>query len=224
MKRLLKIKLAAIFLLTGIILEAQDIQRFLGTYHLVGVCKDMLQEGSVFSDERDVVIAEGFESDLLINIGASARFNDFKAFILEDSLSIPIQWWDNFDETQASFQGKGNIENDSLFLYYKAGGTFGTFECECKGKKTSSVSILYPLPTDDNKVYFDAANQLIVIDETLKDQGATFELTDVQGKIVFRKTNVGDGFISIADLPSGVYLYRLLQGNQTTFSGKIIKQ
>ena len=223
MKLLLKIKLAAIFLLTGIISEAQDIQRFLGPYHLEGICETFIENNFVFTEERDVIITEGTESDLLINIGASAGNNEFKVFISEDSLFIPVQWWVNFNETQASFQGKGNIENDSLFLYYKATGSFGIIECNCKGKKTSQTSVLYPLPSNENKVYFDAANQLIVIDETLKGQSVTFELTDVQGKIVFRKTNVDNGFISIADLPSGVYLYRLLQGNQTTFSGKIIK-
>lgn len=69
---------------------AQDIQHFLGTYHLKGICKNMLQED--FPEERKVIITEGVVSDLLINIGASAGFNDFKAFISDDSLSIPLQW------------------------------------------------------------------------------------------------------------------------------------
>jgi len=202
---------------------AQDIQHFLGTYHLKGVCKDMLQEENIFPDERDVIITKGIESDLLINIGASVGFNDFKAFISEDSLSVPIQWWDNFDETQAALQGKGKIENNSLFLYYKTWGTFGAFECECKGKKTSSTSVLYPLPANENKVYFDIKNQLIVLDETLQHQSLTFELIDTQGKIVFIKKNVDSSSINVANISNGVYIYRLLQKGQTICFGKILK-
>jgi len=217
----IKLQLLILLIPISINLCAQDIQRFLGIYHLKGVCES--QEGNVFPDERGVIITEGIESDLLINIGASAGFNDFKVFVSGDSLFIPSQWWDNFDETQASFQGKGRIENDSLFLYYKTGGTFGTFECECKGKKTSSANVLYPLPTDENIVYFDVINQLIVLDETLQHQSLTFELIDTLGKIVLKKTNVDSNAISVVNIPNGVYLYRLLQNKRTVFRGKILK-
>jgi len=222
MKHLLKIKLAAIFLLTGIISEAQDIQRFLGTYHLEGICETFIENNFVFTEERDVIITEGTESDLLINIGASAGNNEFKVFISEDSLFIPVQWWVNFNETQATFRGKGRIENDSLFLYYKAGGTFGIIECNCKGKKTSQTSVLYSLPSNKNKVYFDVANQLIVLDKTLQYQSLTLELIDTQGKIVLKKTNV-DSSISVANISNGVYLCRLLQNRQVIYFCKILK-
>ena len=131
----IKLQLLILLIPINIILCAQDIQRFLGTYHLEGICKDMLQEGNVYPDKRDVIITEGIESDLLINIGASANDNDFQTFISEDSLFIPLQWWVNYDGTNASFKAKGKVENDSLFLSYGAGGTFGVFFCECKGKR-----------------------------------------------------------------------------------------
>ena len=221
--KIIKLQLLTLLIPISINLFAQDIQRFLGTYHLEIECEDMLQEWNVFSGEHDVIITEGIESDLLINIGASAEFNDFQAFVSEDSLFIPLQWWDNFDETQASFQGKGKVENDSLFLYYGLGGSFGILECECKGKKRSSASVLYPLPDDEIKVYFDVINQVIVLDETLQHQFLTFELIDTQGKIVLKKTNVDSSFINIANIPNGVYFYRLLRNRQAICFGKILK-
>ena len=107
---------------------------FLGTYNLEGMCEDMLSNGNTFPDERYVVITKGIESDLLIYIN-SISDTAFKAFVSNDSLFIPSQKWDNFDGTQASFKGEGKITNGFLFLHYSAGGTFGNFECECKGKK-----------------------------------------------------------------------------------------
>jgi hypothetical protein len=203
-------------------LSAQDIQPFLGTYHLEGMCEDLLGEDVFFSDERDIVIKEGSESDLLINIGASANFNDFEAFISNDSLFIPPQGWINYDGSEEWFQGKGKFENDSLFLNYTASGTFGAFECECKGKKTTPTNILYPSSTDKIKVYYDAVNQIIVIDGISQNQSMTFELFDIQGKAILRKTCDSNSSINVANLPTGVYLYRLLHDWQTVGSGKII--
>jgi hypothetical protein len=74
----------------------------------------------------------------------------------------------------------------------------------------------------DNKVYYDATNQVIVIDKTLQNQFSTLELYDMQGKVILRKTDAGNT-ISIANLPSGVYLYRLSQNNRAICSGKVVK-
>ena len=78
------------------------------------------------------------------------------------------------------------------------------------------------LSSDNNKVYFDAKNQLIIIDETLQNQSLIFELTDLQGKIIF-STTITNNPISTAILPKGVYLYRLLQNKQAICFGKILK-
>ena len=218
----IKLRLLILLIPININLCAQDIQRFLGIYLVEGMCKSILQEDFVFPDERGVIITEGVESDLLINIGASAGFNDFKAFVSDDSLYIPLQWWETSHGTQAAFQGKGKIENDSLFLQYGAGGSFGLVECEVKGKKISSASILYPLPTNENKVYFDVLNKVIVLDESLQNQSLMFELIDMQGRIIARKTNVNGSFINVANLSNGVYLYRLLQNKRVVCFGKIL--
>jgi len=92
-----------------------------------------------------------------------------------------------------------------------------TLEIETIKKQTSSIQ---SSPSDRSNVYFDAINQTIVIDETLKSQGFMFELTNIQGKVISKKTN---GNIHTENLPSGIYLYRLLQDNQTIRWGKIVK-
>jgi len=45
----------------------------------------------------------------------------------------------------------------------------------------------------------------------------------MQEKILLRQPNVNDDFINVSDLPNGVYVYRLLQNDQTIDRGKIIK-
>lgn len=218
------IKLQLLILLIPICINlcAQDIQRFLGTYHLEGMCKDISQEGNIFPDERDVIIKEGIESDLLINIGASTGFNSFKTFVSEDSLSIPIQWWENFDETQASFQGKGKIKNDSLFLYYKTGGTFGAFECECKGKKVNLSGIVHSYRANENGIYFDMAKQVIAIPESMQNKSLIIELIGLQGNVILKET-ITDEFMSLAYLQRGIYLYRILQNGQIVYLDKLFK-
>jgi hypothetical protein len=96
-------------------------------------------------------------------------------------------------------------------------------ELEIENIKKVLLSI-QPLSSDKNKIYFDAAKRLIVVlDETLQNQSLTFELVDIQGKVILRKTDIDSNFIDITNLSNGVYLYRLLQNNKVISSGKIIK-
>ena len=126
--------------------EGKNVQRFLGTYYLEGTCEEYVS-GGVFLDEREVTIKKGIETDLLINIGSLTSV-DFNASVSNDSLYIPLQRWSNFDGTQSSFQGKGEIKNDTLFLRYMAGGSTGVVDCECKGgkEKTTYTGTIIDMP------------------------------------------------------------------------------
>jgi len=95
-----------------------------------------------------------------------------------------------------------------------------TLEIETIKKLTSSN--IETLSSNNNKVYFDATNQIIRIDETLQNQSFTLELINIQGKVIL-KTNIDNHSVNIANLPNGVYLYRLLQNNQTIYFGNILK-
>ena len=77
----------------------------------------------------------------------------------------------------------------------------------------------------NNEVYYDATKQVIVIDEILQNKSITFELVDIQGKVILRRRiGVGNNSsICVANLSDGIYLYRLLQKSQTLCAGKIIK-
>jgi len=200
----------------------QDIQRFLGEYSLKGMCKVLAPWQDEIPLEKYVVIKTGIESDLLIQYLGFAQ-SDFKAFILNDSLFIPNQWGNIVWEYPESFRGGGEIKNDTLFMRFRNGGEFGVLECECKGRKIGSTNILSPSGLNKNKVYLDATNQVIVIDETLQNQSLTFELIDLQGNTIWKKTNVGES-INIAYLPSGIYLCRILQNGQMIYSDKILKK
>ncbi|MCL1936774.1 MAG: T9SS type A sorting domain-containing protein [Candidatus Azobacteroides sp.] len=86
------------------------------------------------------------------------------------------------------------------------------------------ASILYPLPTDENKVYFDGTNKIIVFDKTLQNQSLTFELVDMQRRVVLRTIGLGNkNSISIANLLNGIYLYHLTKNGMVICTGKILK-
>ena len=96
-------------------------------------------------------------------------------------------------------------------------------ELEIETIKKSTSSNIETLSSDNNKVYFNATNQTIIIDTTLQNQSLTLELIDTQGKVILRKADAGNNPINIANLQNGVYLYRLLQNNQVICSDKIVK-
>lgn len=137
MRKIFKIKslLFVLLILTSICScnkkdEGKDNQHVLAIYHLEGTCLD---DVVVFRDECDIVIKESDKYGLLVNFGSIST--DFKAFLRGDSLFIPLQSWKEYNGNQASFQGNGKMKNDSLFLHYMTGGTFGFFDCESEGEK-----------------------------------------------------------------------------------------
>ena len=97
------------------------------------------------------------------------------------------------------------------------------FNLEIETIKKRTFNVESP-PSDNGKVYYDANRQVIVIDAALQNQSLTLEIVDVQGKVVLRDTNTSkNNFISVANLTSGVYLYRLSQNKRVVYSGKILK-
>jgi len=96
-------------------------------------------------------------------------------------------------------------------------------ELEIKIIKKLTSSSIKILSFGNKKAYYDEIKQVIVIDETLQNQSLTFELVDLQGKMILKKTDVGNTSISIANLPDGLYLYRLLKNSRIIYFGKILK-
>lgn len=229
MKHLLKIKLVAIFLLTGITLNAQDIKRFLGTYSITAGCYyyGVPSHGLIF-ETRTVVIEAGIESDLLIHfsIGVNERclYTNVKAFVLNDSSFIIPEEHMECEVGVLPKQyivGNGVIRNDSICLSYEYGRDNYDFSAICDNCKEGTSSIVLQI-ANQNKVYYNAIKQEIVINETLQNQSLTLELYDMLGKIIVRQTNAGNT-VSIANLPNGVYVYRLLENDRVVSRGKIVR-
>ena len=203
----------------------QDIQGFLGTYSITAICKPANGAPDLYPQTRTVVIEEGIDSDLLIHFSSS---DTLIAFVLDDSsFVIPRQILEFDFFSERFFWGDGVIKNDSICFSYTYGevasvppyNDMGTFHCNnCNEGSTNTAS----LSTNQNKIYYDAINQIIVIDADLLNQSLTLELYDMQGSVILRKTNV-DNSINIASLPNGVYLYKLLGNSQMIYSGKILK-
>jgi hypothetical protein len=94
-------------------------------------------------------------------------------------------------------------------------------ELEIENIRKTLLSV-QSLSLDKNKIYYDAVKQVFILDETLQNQFLTFELVDIQGKIILRKIIDGN-YLDMSNLSNGVYLYRLSQNNKVICSGKIIK-
>ena len=199
----------------------QDIQPFLGTYCLECACHVIVPHNFDFSYEPWAIIKEGTESDLLTTLEGSGLPDDFKTFMFNNVFFIPRHSWPDYKGSEALFRGEGKIKNDSLFLYYTTGSSDGVIECDCKGEKLTS-GIVFPVESDKNKVYYDGKNQAILIDGTLQNQSSVFELLNMQGEVILRKTGINTS-IDVANQSSGIYLYRLLQNGQTICIGKILK-
>jgi len=74
----------------------------------------------------------------------------------------------------------------------------------------------------NNKVYYNTKQQAIIIDANLLKQNLTLELYNTQGQIIL-KTSINNNSVSLSNLQSGMYLYRLLQNDKEVYSGKILK-
>ena len=195
----------------------QDIQLFLDMYLLECQCVNVIS-GDLLSHESYATIKEckSMEYDLLISIEIPVGRIDLKTYTFKNAFFIPRQE----NEERFPFIGGGEIRNDSLFLHYVAGSSLGGIQCDCKGEKiTSSITF----KSDKNKVYYDAAKQVIVIDETLQNQSSMFELVNIQGEVILRKTGTDNSSINVSNLSKGVYLYRLFFNSQEIYFGKILK-
>lgn len=98
------------------------------------------------------------------------------------------------------------------------------FNLEIETIKKLSSSNIELSSFDNNKVYYDAVKQVIVIGEMMQNQSLSFELVNTQGKVILRKTDIGNNTtISVESMLNGVYLYRLLHSNQIVCFDKILK-
>jgi hypothetical protein len=139
---------------------------------------DLNHENNLFDEKRDIILSTGNESDLLLDMQSFSSESRLQVFIHNDSIFIPVQSFDNFDGAQASFSGEGKVINDSVFLHYRAGGTFGAFECNCKGEKmATNIEIVKQTPFSIKQ---DADNIII---EFENDFSGTLSLYNMSGKL-----------------------------------------
>jgi len=157
-------------------------------------------ESSVFGLR---IFSENYILDFALTFG-SHLFKD--KLIIED-----IEY---FVDDEVEITGLLNGKQDALSRKYT--------ELEIETIKKSTLSNIETLSLSNSKVYFDATKQAIVIDATLQNQPLTFELINMQGKVVCSKTSLGNSSIGVANLPKGIYLYRLLQNNGAVHSGKLM--
>jgi hypothetical protein len=206
----------------------RNIQYFLGTYE---IHVDCTEQPWWIGDKVTLSIIEETDPEEAFDISLSfkGQFGNgwtFRVFVLNDDLFF-MEKWGYFDSGYIAYciSREGYKNNDSIFINIKDyfipnEPILLITDCHCKGKQIGSSSIVPPPESSKNKVYYDAANQVIVIDKTLQSQSLTIELYDMQGKVILKKD--AGNTISVAHLPSGIYLYRLLENNRMIYSGKIV--
>jgi len=123
---------------------SKDYQHILGTYIANGICVKSYSELSFPMQDVEIILYEYIEnSGLLFSIKDNFTPNNLYAFIVKDSLFIPVNWFPSLAGDMLSFSGRGRLENDSIFLnivygyyYYGVNNKEIWFEsCDCKGKK-----------------------------------------------------------------------------------------
>ena len=223
--KIIKLQLIIIMYFTNITLFAQYAERFIGTFRITGECLDLNHENNIFDEERDIILSAGNESCLLLDMMSFSGKSHLQVFIHNDSIFIPLQSFENFDGTQASFSGEGKVINDSIFLHYRTGGTFGVFECNCKGKKTAtsndveSVTDLQNTTTNGASLQQNSPNPFsqttqikFYLPQSIKT--ASLNIYNLQGKqlkqIAITQRGESSQLIPGSEFEPGIYLYALI--------------
>ena len=209
---------------------SQSVQKFLGKYNIHAYCTldedDPIWENYSEQHTYEIEIQTNYEenSNIQFYFDKHGIYDFVKAKVLNDNDFdiLAQQFIGEYEGLDTYLIGYGNIKDDSIFMNYRVGvpNVFGTLVCDCKGKKINSMGIVNP---SEFTTYYDATEQVIVIDETLQNQSLLFELVDMQGKVVIRTGTGNTASINVANLPSGVYLYRLLQNSQVIYYSKFLK-
>lgn len=212
-------------------LSAQEINGILGVYEVEVECKRISIYGGE-SDEEPIAFQLTVEKD----VDDASQIQ----FVFPDG-THNIYWYQpvkatvseglNFEIAEQSLggpmfsttvSGAGNIKEDSIFIQYTSATSSTTLQCDGKGKKKVWGADVYSLKAKKYNVYVDAVNQVIVLDEALQAQPLTVEIIGLQGNIISQKTTMGES-VSIANLPKGVYLFRIFQDGKVIYSDKILK-
>jgi hypothetical protein len=100
---------------------------------------------------------------------------------------------------------------------------YATKYVELEIEAINKITNVESLPINNFEVYYNTINQIIVIDGMPQNQTFTFELLDVQGNVVLREPDIRNKrSISVANLLSGIYLYRFIQDGHVIKTDKLL--
>ena len=92
---------------------------------------------------------------------------------------------------------------------------FNEYECDVSSINTNRADFI--------RVIFNQAENQCQIYGLQCSKSYMFELIDLQGNTILQKQNTGEP-VSIANLPSGIYLCRILQDGRIIYSDKILRR
>lgn len=165
------------------------------------------------AEQVNVYVWDQNSQELYLNSSAQYSFDlDYEI----DQLAIP-HWYQNTPRI------KNKPEGLSLTAFLPNG--LEVFQIT-EEFHYSAFAPLTTLNTENTKLllYPNPASDFVNISTGNKPLASRLELFDLHGRKVMDQITGADEQISIAGIPSGMYIYRLNGGNDTQTTGKLVKQ
>lgn len=218
-------------IIPGFCLVAQNINNFLGIYKITEVCTLTTMD---YSDTIDyqIEIDESTVDSFDIQFYFSPHILDtIRASIQNDStFQVPLQTFSSsYDSSLIYIQGEGYIINDSIKFNYKTGGSFGLFDCICKGVKKHGSGIKIVGVNTNFLLYPNPATSTLHISINHvrnQDQIMPVFIHDINGKLVMKELiNYSEAAsIDVSKLTPGSYILKIADGSEINYSGNFIKE
>ena len=151
-------------------------------------------------------------------------YNCFQQLLIDDFFFRVNYYFKGLGGPYTYFNGSGWDENSDILKYYKKGSTTWGTPLSCDSMMQVGLPEhtiyeqlkLYPIPTE-GVVNVSVPNIILF--------PCRLELFDISGRISGSFTlNHAIQSFDLANLPAGIYLYKLTSAKRDIFRGKIIRQ
>lgn len=204
-------------------LTAQEIKNFVGCYTIQEICTSETHQNYSETIDYEIEIKQSSVDTFDIQFYLEAHFSDtIRAKIINDSaFQMPLQTFQNFDNTLLSISGEGYVIEDSIKYNYSSGGSGGEFECTCKGIKKIETGINKNFNDKLKvKVFPNSTKEILYLDLENNSNNISIFIYNSTGLLLINEKN--KKVINISELTAGAYFYSLIV-HDYRYSGCFIK-
>jgi len=179
--------------------SAQDVQYFVDNFNVSETCTGTADTDDLYAFKTVEAIDDTCDFYILFN---QHGYDTLKATIISDtSFKVYNQKFINiFDLTEKSFEGGGYLTQDSLYMDYFTGGSFGRFDCICKAKR---IVTSFQLQSKDRTVIIASKPSRVFVNS----EGGILKLFDASGKSVMSINVYLNDVIPLSKMDYGIYYY-----------------